>query len=237
MALGALATAAGVAVAQSTETVSGVVDLAARHTRNSTGSISSLASGANSTSRLVFSGTEDLGGGDLAGFWLEGLMQADTGVAGTGPQFWDRRATVSLIGPFGEVRMGRDWTRVYMGFVFGDPFVNVGVDSASNFLNASVATTYQRAFGSALSPTTLSRSSNAIEYFLLARLGRLYGQAMVAAGEGGNAAGNFKYTAGWATRPALSMPMCTPARPGSARPSATGARPAPTAATPSAARP
>ena len=117
----ALCAVGGTALAQSSVTIAGVLDLSARSSKNSNGSIKSLSSGNNSTSRLVFRGTEDLGGGLRAGFWLEGSLQADTGVAGTGTQFWDRQATVSLSGPFGEVRMGRDWTPVYYGFVFADP--------------------------------------------------------------------------------------------------------------------
>ncbi len=192
----ALLVLAGNAPAQSSVTLSGVVDLAVRQTRNSLGSIRSLASGSNSTSRLVFSGSEDLGDGMRAGFWLESSIAADTGTPGTGTQFFDRRSTVSLSGRFGELRLGRDWTPVYLGFVFGDPFINVGVGSGSNFLNASVATTYQRAFGSALSPTTLSRSSNAVEYWLPPNLGGVYGQAMYAFSENANAAGSFRYSGG-----------------------------------------
>ena len=203
LALGALAAlaalasiATGGAMAQSSVTLAGVMDLSARSTNNSNGTLKSLSSGNNSTSRLIFRGSEDLGGGLRAGFWLEGSLQADTGVGGTGTQFWDRQATVSLSGPFGEVRMGRDWTPVYYGFVFADPWINVGVGSGSNFLNASVATTYQRAFGSALNPTTLSRSSNAVEYWLPPNLGGLYGSLMLAPSEGSNATGGFRYTAG-----------------------------------------
>ena len=192
----ALAAVSGSGFAQSSVTVGGVMDLSVRNTKNSNGTIKSLSSGNNSTSRLVIRGTEDLGGGLRAGFWLEGSIAADTGTQGTGPQFWDRQSTVSLSGPFGEVRLGRDWTPAYYGFVFADPWINVGVGSGSNFLNASVATTYQRAFGSALLPTTLSRSSNAVEYWLPPNLGGLYGHLMMSAGEGGNAAGNFKYQAG-----------------------------------------
>ena len=191
----ALVTLAGSASAQSSVTVGGVVDLAARSVNNSNGTLRSLASGSNSTSRLVFRGTEDLGDGLRAGFWLEGSLAADTGTAGTGAQFWDRQATVSLSGRWGEVRAGRDWTPVYYGFVFGDPWTNVGVGSGSNFLNASVATVYQRAFGSALNPTTLSRSSNALEYWLPAGLGGLYGHLMVAPSENSNATGGFRYEA------------------------------------------
>lgn len=192
----ALLALSGGAWAQSNVTISGVVDLAGRYAKNSSGNITSLVSGSDSTSRLVFRGSEDLGGGYRAGFWLEGSMQADTGVAGTGTQFWDRQATVMLNTPYGELRLGRDWTPVYWGFVFGDPWINTGVGSGSNFLNASAATTYQRAFGSAANPTTLSRSSNAVEYWLPPSLGGVYGNFMVAPGEGNNAGGSFKYKAG-----------------------------------------
>jgi predicted porin len=173
-----------------------VVDLGLRSAHNSNGSLKSMASGANSTSRLVFRGTEDLGGGMSAGFHLESSFAADTGVTGTGPQFWDRQSTVSLTTPWGELRLGRDWTPVYTGFVFGDPWINVGVGAGSNFLNASASTAYQRAFGSALNPTTLSRSNNAVEYWLPGNLGGVYGHLMVSPGEGGNASGSFRYRAG-----------------------------------------
>jgi predicted porin len=90
---------------------------------------------------------------------------------------------VALAGPFGEFRLGRDWTPVYYGFVFGDPWVATGVGSGSNFLNASASTTYQRAFGSAVNPTTLSRSSNAFEYWLPPSLGGIYGNVMYSLGQ------------------------------------------------------
>ena len=95
------------AAAQSSVTLSGVVDLAVRHTQNSSGSQNSMASGANSTSRFILRGTEDIGSGLRAGFWLESTLQADTGVGGattTTPanQFWDRAAYVSLGGSFGH---------------------------------------------------------------------------------------------------------------------------------------
>lgn len=194
LATGLVALQAG-ALAQSGVSITGVVDVGLRATHNSNGTQHSVVSGANSTSRIVVRGSEDLGGGLVAGFHLEGSLNADTGQAGTGPQFWDRQATVSLATPWGELRLGRDWTPVYWGFVFGDPWLNVGVGAGSNFLNASASTTYQRAFGSALNPTTLSRSSNALEYWLPPKLGGVYGQLMLAPGEGGNASGSFRYQA------------------------------------------
>ena len=59
-------------------------------------------SGAN-ISRFGFRGTEDLGGGLSAGFWLEAGFAPDTGML-SGSSF-NRRATVSLMGRWGEIRL------------------------------------------------------------------------------------------------------------------------------------
>lgn len=198
----ALMTFGGAAFAQSGVSLSGTVDLGARYTKNSVGSLKSLASGNTATSVLVFKGTEDLGDGMKASFWLESTIFADTGTSGsltltpTG-QFWDRRSTVSLSSSkFGELRLGRDWNPVFLSYVYSDPFFTVGVGSSANFLNASVNTVFSRAFGSAANPTTISRSSNAIEYYLPGGLGGINGQVMVGASEGNNANGGFRYTGG-----------------------------------------
>ena len=84
-------------------------------------------SGYNS-SRLGFRGTEDLGGGMSASFWLEAGVNNDDGtgaatstnnqaiaapapaVAGTQGLTFNRRSTVSLAGGWGELRLGRDYT-------------------------------------------------------------------------------------------------------------------------------
>lgn len=168
-------------------TLSGVIDLAARSVSNSQGSMRSLVSGSNSTSRLIIRGTENLGGGMAAGFWLEGSFSADTGAAPT--QFWDRQSTVRLSGPFGEIRFGRDWVPSFLSYAGADAMGYVGVGGAGTLISASATTAISRAFGSA--PPTTSRSNNAIEYWLPGNLGGVYGQAMAAAGEGGNASGNF----------------------------------------------
>ena len=67
------------------------------------GSVKSLVSGSNSTSRIIIRGVEDLGGGLSAGFHLEHGILLDTGTAVSATQFWDRRSTVSL----DERRLGR----------------------------------------------------------------------------------------------------------------------------------
>ena len=87
--LASLAAFASTAAAQtppptsSSVILEGVVDASARLTHNSLGSLKSLSSGNNSTSRIVFRGTEDLGDGLYAGFWLESSIFVDTGTSGS----------------------------------------------------------------------------------------------------------------------------------------------------------
>ena len=198
----ASATCAGTAMAQSSVTLQGYVDASARATHNSIGTLKSLSSGNNSTSRIVLRGTEDLGDGLSAGFWLESSIYTDTGTSGAltvapTSQFWDRTSIVKLSSTkWGEVRLGREWTPVFTGWVYSDPFIAVGVGSAANFFSSSVSTVMNRAFGSAAFPSTISRSNNAIQYWLPPGLGGVVGQLMAAAGEGSNAQGNFRYVSG-----------------------------------------
>ncbi len=178
----------GPAVAQSSVTLGGVADIAARYIKNEgRGSNQSLISGANSTSRIIVRGTEDLGGGLWAGFHLEHGILLDTGSATQTTQFWDRRSTVSLASrSVGEIRAGRDFVPSYAGWSRFDPFAYVGVASSSNFVSASPRGPIRAAFDR--NPNTTVRSSNAIQYLLPGGLGGLEGGAMVAAGEGGAAA-------------------------------------------------
>lgn len=184
--LAALTAFAGVASAQSSVTAFGIVDLAARNVKNANaGSIKSLSSGGQATNRLGFRGVEDLGGGLRAGFWIESEVAPDTGGAGSTVAgvnvFWARRATLSLIGGFGEIRMGRDLNVSYTSFGAFDPFGYVGVASVANVRGQFLG------LGGA---TTGVRSSNTITYYLPA-MGGLYGGVMVGAGEG---ATGTKYT-------------------------------------------
>lgn len=183
-ALAALTAFAGVASAQSSVTLFGVVDLNARNVKNGSNSVKSLSTDGNASSRLGFRGVEDLGGGLRAGFWIEGAITPDTG--GTG-QTWQRRSTVSLLGGFGEVRLGRDYTPTFWNHTVFDPFGTNGVGSQTNLMTQYGQTTMLS--GGA---TTLVRANNTIGYFLPA-IGGVYGQVQVAAGEG--TAGN-KYIGG-----------------------------------------
>jgi len=119
-----------------------------------------------------------------AGFWIEGAISPDTG--GTG-QTWQRRSTVSLMGGFGEVRLGRDYTPTFWNHTVFDPFGTNGIGSQTNLMTPLGVTSV---LGNGA--TTLVRANNTIGYFLPA-MGGLYGQVQVAAGE--NTPGN-KYIGG-----------------------------------------
>jgi predicted porin len=181
--------AAGVCVpsawAQGAVSISGVMDLAARHVRNeSVGSITSLVSGSNATSRVIVSGREDLGGGLGAGFHLEHGLLADTGTQATGDKFWDRRSTLSLFSQsFGEVRLGRDFVPTYTNWTRYDPFAYVGVARSANLISATPNGPIRSAFGT--NANTTVRSDNGVQWLLPGGLGGLEGGLMLALGEGG----------------------------------------------------
>ena len=88
LALAALTAFAGVASAQSSVTVFGVVDVSMRQVNYGDVDQSQLATDGNSSSRLGFRGVEDLGGGLRAAFHIEGSLVADNGNAAG--QTWQR---------------------------------------------------------------------------------------------------------------------------------------------------
>ncbi len=184
----ALGAFAATAAAQGSVTLSGVVDAAMRSVRNDgVGSVQSLISGGNATSRLVVRGSEELGDGWSAGFHLEHGIALDTGAATSTSQFWDRRATLSLASrELGELRAGRDYVPTYTVWVKQDPFSHVGVAGSTNLYTAAPVGPIRSAFGS--NPNTLVRSSNSVQWLLPDRLGGLEGGVMVAAAEGGTQA-------------------------------------------------
>lgn len=96
---------AGVAQAQSSVTLYGIVDVAIMKDKDAA---TELRSGQLNTSRLGFKGTEDLGGGLSAVFKLEGSLAVDTGT----PEAlkFNRESYVGLAGGFGEIRFGKIWT-------------------------------------------------------------------------------------------------------------------------------
>lgn len=176
LALAALTAFAGTASAQSSVTLFGLVDLSANSVKNGTQSQKLLSSDQLASNRLGFRGVEDLGGGMRAGFWIEGAMAPDIG--SSAGQTWQRRSTISLMGGFGEVRLGRDYTPTFWNHTVFDPF---GTNGMGSQLNLMILQGQGSVFNAGA--TTTVRASNSIGYFL-PNLGGVYGQAMVAAGEG-----------------------------------------------------
>ncbi len=178
LALAVLGAFAGVASAQSSVTIFGVVDLSLKQVKNDgSDSRTTMDNNALNSNRLGFRGVEDMGGGLKAGFHLEGGMANDTG--SPAGQTWTRRSTVSLMGNFGEMRLGRDYTPSFWNTTIFDPQGTNGVGSSLN-ISRQVGTI-----------PTYVRSNNSVGYHLPA-MGGVYGQVMFAPGEG--AAG--KYTGG-----------------------------------------
>lgn len=127
--LGALSgTVAAADMAASNVVVYGVVDAGIAYTHAGTSMIREI-SGMGSTSRLGFTGTEDLGGGLKAGFHLESSFQADTGVAGAsnrqgGQSLFNRDAHIWIgSDTLGIVRLGKQLPSVIPPSV--EPFVAV----------------------------------------------------------------------------------------------------------------
>lgn len=140
-----------------------------------------LANSGYNSSRLGFRGTEDLGGGLAASFWLEAPISNDDGQQGIAT--FARRSTVSLSGGFGEIRLGRDYTPTFWNDTVFDPFGTNGV--GTNLI--STANTSFGGFGTPAASTgaftnvgtsNYVRASNTIGYFLPPNLGGFYGQVM-----------------------------------------------------------
>ena len=182
----AILAAAGVASAQSSVTLFGVVDAAYAHGSGSgvgSSSKSQLTNSGYNSSRLGFRGTEDLGGGMSASFWLEAGLNNDngsgaltntnnqtTGATGGGGLTFNRRSTVSLASGLGEVRLGRDYSPQFWNQTVFDPFGTNGVGTTQT-LNSSLG-----------GPVAV-RASNSIGYFLPGNLGGFYGQVQHYRGE------------------------------------------------------
>jgi predicted porin len=181
--LAVLATLSSMAAAQSNVTLFGVVDEAARYVKNGSNHLYSLASGGINTSRVGFRGIEDLGDGLKAGFWLESGFNADSGSNSDSTRFFNRRSTVSLLGNFGEVRLGRDYTPTYLGYTDYDVFGDNGIAASSKFdLSLGVSRDAQTGV-TQYTNSGETRSDNQIQYFTPTNLGGFYGRASVASGE------------------------------------------------------
>jgi predicted porin len=114
------------AAAQTNVTLYGVVDAAIESSDNGTaGRHTMVQSGDQSTSRIGFRGTEDLGNGLKAIFNLEAGIAIDTGnsdMSGTNSALFQRRAVVGLEGAFGTLTLGREYSPVASVAAASDEF-------------------------------------------------------------------------------------------------------------------
>jgi predicted porin len=221
----AVLAAAGAASAQSSVTLFGIVDATIQRVDNKGGgSVTRLHNSGESSSRLGFRGTEDLGGGMSGSFWLEAGLNNDDGTGqtlSTNNQFAGVSGT-ALVAGGGEA--GRN-TRASngTGLVFnrrstvslagGFGEIRLGRDYTPQFWNLTVFDPYgtvgvgtNQLLNSIITGPTAVRASNSVGYFLPGNLGGFYGQAQIYRGENsstvanagdGNGAGvRFGYSAG-----------------------------------------
>jgi len=143
LALAALGAFAGVAHAQSSVTLYGIVDVGLNVNTNSGGQhLYNMSSGVLQGSRFGLRGTEDLGGGLKAIFVLENGFDVTNGTLGQGGLLFGRQAYVGLSSQYGTVTMGRQYDSVvdYVGpLEVGDQwggYIAAHPDDLDNFNNA-----------------------------------------------------------------------------------------------------
>lgn len=128
LALAVLSAFAGAASAQSSVTVYGIIDNAITRYDDGTNTITGITSGRQSSSRLGFKGTEDLGNGLKAFFTLENGFNADSGNSAGG---FSRQSNVGLQGGFGSAAMGLNNSAMKRVIDKVDAFGNGGLNGLS----------------------------------------------------------------------------------------------------------
>lgn len=123
-----LALAAGGAVAQSSVTLYGLVDVSLDNVHKEAGrtitnvdaagtTVTRVSPSISAQSMIGFKGTEDIGGGYKGSFVLEGQFSADSGAQnGQDSRMWGRQAYVGLTTPVGEFRAGRQYASIFYAF-------------------------------------------------------------------------------------------------------------------------
>jgi predicted porin len=178
----------GAAFAQSSVTLFGIADTGFSYYKgDGNGNVKAMTNSGLNSSRFGVRGSEDLGGGLKANFWFEGSVNTDngagsatntnnqaTGSSGTGFAF-NRRMFVGLSGGFGEARLGRNYTPIFLQISANDPFGTNGSGDTKIYATTGL-------IGSA-SVTTNVRASNALEYLTPPGIGGVYVHGMYALGE------------------------------------------------------
>ncbi len=146
----AVLAASGAAFAQSTVTMFGIVDAAVQVASGDVADKTSLVNSGYNSSRFGVRGVEDLGGGLKASFHLEGALSNDDGNA-SGFNF-QRRSLVSLMGGFGQIELGREYTPHFWNHTVYDPFGTNGAGTSA-------------ALNTTSGGSTTVRTNNAVNYY------------------------------------------------------------------------
>lgn len=188
-------------LAQTSVQIFGTLDVNITHTNSGGSSQNAVDQGGVLPSRLGFRGSEDLGGGLSASFWLESALLPDTG--GYMGAFYNRRSTLGLASTqWGELRLGRDYTPTFWNLNKFSPFGTSGVGATSNIVSG-----WPFGLGHGPGPdnpgraTPLVRLDNSIGYFLPRNKSGVYGQAMANAAEGNVGAKYYGARLGYAAGP------------------------------------
>ena len=199
----AVLAAAGAASAQSSVTLFGVVDATLAFGHGSTSNKTQLTNSGYNSSRLGFRGTEDLGGGMSASFWLEAGVNNDNGTGSgtnTNNQASGGNPSCTVTGAVGAtcavaangsqgltfnrrstVSLAGGWGELRLGRDYNPQFWNLTVFDP--FGTNGVGTTQVLNSNSAITGAINVRSSNSIGYFLPGNLGGFYGQVQYYMGE------------------------------------------------------
>lgn len=215
LALAVLGAFAGVASAQSSVTIYGVIDLGIQKTNGGTATNPGVVQGfagkayherQSTPSRLGFRGNEDLGGGLSAQFQIEHRFEPDTSQLTNPATFWQGRTYVQLTSAqLGSVYLGREYAPSFWVHVKADPFGEVGVGNASSGLAAGF-----NQFDLATAPVAplvqapVVRTSNTVGYKSPSFSGltaQIAGSLSEASGTGRQYGGNVEYLQGpiWAS--------------------------------------
>lgn len=190
LALAVLGAFTGLASAQSSVTIYGLVDA---NVGKAAGTDDKTV-GQGAQSRLGFRGTEDLGNGLKAFFNIQHRFDSGTG-AGIGTPsssqnpFWQAEANVGLSGNFGNVRVGRNYTEAFYQQVAVDPW---GFDTVGNikaFLVGGAGTVgSSNTVANNASSIAGDRANNAISYWIT-QSGFTFGAQIAEANDNGGANG------------------------------------------------
>ncbi|MDP4300822.1 porin [Leptothrix discophora] len=139
IALAVLGTFAGGVAAQSSMTISGLLDVSLIHTSTTPAPAQAWKVAAGNNNRLIFSGVEDLGGGNTATFGLQHRFEPNSGMlekAGARP-FWQGESRVGLrSNDWGWLRIGRGLTPVQEPNGKFEPFGVATVAHTQDYLTA-----------------------------------------------------------------------------------------------------